>query len=145
LPQWVNECFAEYAKRLPRNFIFDLIEVAAPPRTKNSDINHLKKIEGKQLLAAVPQHSLVVALDEHGAGWSTKELAQHLQKWHDSWQHVSLLIGGADGLDEECLRQANMIWSLSRLTFPHHLVRVIVAEQIYRAWTLMQGHPYHRA
>lgn len=102
------------------------------------------QLEGEKILAAIKPKSLVIALDDQGKQWSTPELACNLQRWRESGQDVSLLIGGADGLAEECLQKAQNIWSLSKLTFPHQLVRVIVAEQIYRAWTIINNHPYHR-
>lgn len=144
LPAWVNTGYAEYAKRLPKDFTLELIEIPASKRGKNSDIARLKQEEGQKLLQAIPKNSLVITLDEHGKIWSTQEMAQNLQKWHDDWQHVSLLIGGPDGLSAECLKQAHASWSLSKLTFPHLLIRIIVAEQLYRAWSVLQHHPYHR-
>lgn len=149
----MNASFYEYAKRLPTNFALNLIEIAPLKRHKNCAIQQIKQQEGALLMAALAgphgggsgKGGLVVALDEHGALWSTQELAQHLQQWQNSWPQVNFLVGGADGLSQECLQRAEVRWSLSKLTFPHHLVRVIVAEQIYRAWSLLHHHPYHRA
>jgi 23S rRNA (pseudouridine1915-N3)-methyltransferase len=96
------------------------------------------------LLAAIPEHSLIIALDEHGQEWTTSELAQKISTWHREQQNISLLIGGPDGLEKTFLKNTHIIWSLSQLTLPHQLVRVIVAEQIYRAWSIINNHPYHR-
>ena len=96
------------------------------------------------MLAAAPKNDLIIALDEHGKEWSTLELAKKLNTWHDEQQNASLLIGGADGLSKDCLQNASIIWSLSKLTLPHQLVRIFIAEQIYRAWSIINRHPYHR-
>lgn len=145
MPSWINEGFSEYAKRLPQDFALDLIEIPPIKRTKNSDISRIKKQESQLLFERIPKHSMIVVLDENATIWSTNQLAKNLQQWHDNWQHVSLLIGGPDGLDKDLIKNAHATWSLSNLTFPHPLVRIIVAEQIYRAWTILAKHPYHRA
>ncbi len=100
--------------------------------------------EAERLLKAIPKGAGVIALDGRGAGWSTEELAGHLKDWLGGGRDQVLLVGGPDGLAQTCLARADQHWSLSRLTFPHPLVRVILAEQVYRAWTLLKGHPYHR-
>lgn len=152
-PSWIAAGFTEYARRFPPNFALHLTEVASVKRAKNYDIARIKQQEGSALLGAVlqqspqqrqQQSSLVVALDERGALWDTQELAVQLQRWSDNWQSVSFLIGGADGLSSECLQRASVKWSLSKLTFPHYLVRLFVAEQLYRAWSVLQHRPYHR-
>ena len=97
------------------------------------------------MLAAIPRDCMVIALDVLGKCWQTRELATRLNDWLGSGRHVALLVGGPDGLASTCLEQADLTWSLSALTFPHSLVRVVIAEQLYRAWTINSGHPYHRS
>lgn len=145
MPTWVNVGFFEYAKRLPRDFQLNLIEIPMAKRTSNSDLKRVIQQEGEAMLKSISSSSLIVALDEHGKQFDTKEIALQLQNWRESWQTVNLLIGGPEGLSPECLQKANLKWSLSRLTLPHPLVRIVVAEQIYRAWTILHNHPYHRA
>jgi 23S rRNA (pseudouridine1915-N3)-methyltransferase len=144
MPSWINSGFEEYARRLPKDYQLNLIEIPALKRGKNADIKRLIEQESEKLLDAVPKDSLKIVLDEHGKQWDTLELAKQLQNWHDIPQNISLLIGGPDGVSAACLRQANLTWSLAKLTLPHPLVRVIIAEQIYRAWSIIARHPYHR-
>jgi 23S rRNA (pseudouridine1915-N3)-methyltransferase len=145
MPAWVNEGFTVYQKRLSNECKLNLITVTPQQRTKNSNLPQLVDEEGKKIRAAIPKHARVIALDEKGTLWNTKQLAQNLQQWQLERQDMSFLIGGPDGLDKGCLERAESIWSLSPLTLPHPLVRIIVAEQLYRAWSLLKGHPYHRA
>ncbi|MDQ3564896.1 MAG: 23S rRNA (pseudouridine(1915)-N(3))-methyltransferase RlmH [Pseudomonadota bacterium] len=145
VPAWVKAAFEEYAKRLPPSCRLGLVEIRATRRHASADPHHVREEEASRLLKAVPGGAGIVALDEHGEAWTTPELARHLSSWTQASNDVALLIGGADGLARRCLQQANHVWSLSALTLPHALVRVIVAEQIYRAWSLLQHHPYHRA
>ncbi len=144
MPDWVNAGVEEYISRFPSVFAVKLIEVAAAKRTKGADMNRLLHREGEQLLAAVPSGDLIIALTEHGQLWDTQGLAQQLQTWHDGSNNVSLLVGGPEGLAPICMARANYRWSLSPLTFPHPLVRILVVEQIYRAYSLLHNHPYHR-
>lgn len=144
MPAWIQAGFKEYQKRLPREYQLNLIEIAAQQRTKNSNIKNITIEEGKQLLSKVPKNNRIIALEVTGKQWNTEQLANSLQAWHDENIDISLLIGGPDGLSEECLQSADFKWSLSHLTFPHMLVRVILAEQIYRAWSITSNHPYHR-
>lgn len=143
MPTWIEQGFNEYARRMPADFKLQLIEIATK-RSHASDIARTIRQEGEQMLAAIPKDSYTIALDVNGEQWDTHQLATHLQKWHDQGQSISLLVGGPEGLAESCLARANKNWSLSRLTFPHPLVRVIVAEQLYRAWSILSHHPYHR-
>lgn len=113
-------------------------------RGKNPDISSLREKEGEALLAGIPRGDRVVVLDERGKSWSTRELAEKLERWMQTEHGVSFLVGGPDGLSPACMTAAAERWSLSRLTLPHPLVRVVLAEQIYRAWTVTQNHPYHR-
>ncbi len=144
MPKWVAEGFAEYAKRLPRDFALHLHEIALLNRTKNAEIEKLKMKEGELICAAVPKGDKIIALDVQGSLWSTEQLAKEIEQWRMEGSNYCLLVGGPDGLSEDCLRRADSTWSLSPLTLPHPLVRVIVAEQLYRAWSLVQNHPYHR-
>lgn len=145
MPDWVKAGYAEYAGRLPRECALHLLEVPAGKRGHNADVARLIRDEGERLLAATPTGSDLIALDERGQEWSTTQLAERLAEWLREGRDLSLLIGGPDGLDPACRARAGQLWSLSRLTLPHPLVRVVVAEQLYRAWSLLHNHPYHRA
>lgn len=145
MPDWVKTAYAEYAVRLPRECMLNLLEIAAGQRGPHADVARIVRTEGERLLAAVPTGSRLIALDERGQQWSTAELAERLAGWLREGRDLSLLVGGPDGLDAACRNRAERLWSLSRLTLPHPLVRVVVAEQLYRAWSLLHHHPYHRA
>jgi len=145
MPGWVDQGFADYAARLPREWGLRLAEIPAARRGSGGGAARAVAHEGERMLAAIPSAARAVALDEHGAGWSTRDLAQRLADWMRGGTDVALLVGGADGLAPACLERARERWSLSALTLPHGLVRVIVAEQLYRAWTILNRHPYHRA
>jgi 23S rRNA (pseudouridine1915-N3)-methyltransferase len=142
LPGWVNEGFATYVKRLPRENALLLEEI--PASRGRGDAARRTREEGDRLLSRVAQGEYVVALDEAGTAWTSRELAGELERWRHLGVDVALLVGGPDGLSDHCTARADKRWSLSRHTLPHGLVRVMVAEQIYRAWTLLHGHPYHR-
>ncbi len=144
MPAWVNEGVEEYAKRLPGDFRLLIEEVAPGPRYAGADAARAITKESQALLGRIRPQDHVVALDVQGKSWSSEKLAQRAQDWRMLGQDVVLLIGGPDGLSAECLARANERWSLSPLTLPHPLVRIVLAEQLYRAWTLMSGHPYHR-
>lgn len=145
MPSWVNEGVKEYTKRLPKELALEIHELPLAPRSKNADIQRLVQKESDAMLALVQPQDYVVALEVNGANWSTEKLAANLENWQMNGQNVVLLVGGPDGLGEACRQRANQQWSLSALTFPHPVVRVILAEQLYRAWTVTQHHPYHRA
>jgi len=145
VPDWVERGYQDFARRLPPECRLHLTEIAAARRTKGADTDRLRAAEGERLLAALPRDAYAVALEVGGASWSTAQLAARLAAWMQGGRDVALLVGGPDGLAPECLRRADALWSLSALTLPHALVRIVVAEQIYRAWTLYKGHPYHRA
>ena len=142
-PQWVDEAFTEYAKRLPRGNSLQLVSVNRAPKSTTGDT--AREIEGERLLSKVGRTEQIIALDEHGECITTAALAARMSAWRMDGIDVALLIGGPDGLAETVRKKANFIWSLSPLTFPHGLARAIVAEQLYRAWTVLTGHPYHRA
>lgn len=144
MPAWVEQGFKEYAKRLPREFSFMLTELPLAQRAKNASVEKLKKNEGEQLLAGIPSGNRIVALDVLGKSFSTEALAEKISEWQMDSQDVSILIGGPDGLSPECLAAANESWSLSALTLPHPLVRIVLVEQLYRAWTILKNHPYHK-
>ena len=144
MPGWVVSASEDYAGRMPPHCQLLIREIAAEKRTKNSDLQHIRDAEGDKLLAAIPAGSLVIALDVLGKAWSTEQLSGQLNQWMASGQDVVLLVGGPEGLSSACLQRADLKWSLSPLTFPHPLVRIIVAEQLFRAWSILSNHPYHR-
>lgn len=143
-PSWIQEGYAEYAKRLPPSCTLELIEIPAEKRTANADIKRITVREGEKMLSVIKENHHVIALDVLGKLWTTENLADQLAEWRQEGRNIDLLVGGPDGLSTECLQKAETKWSLSPLTFPHILVRLIIAEQIYRAWTILQQHPYHR-
>lgn len=145
MPDWVTTAYQDFARRLPGEYRINLVELAAGKRGKNADLARAIADEGKRMLEALPRDCLVIALDEHGHNWSSKDLAAQLSGWSQGGRDVALLVGGADGLAPEVKQRADITWSLSKLTLPHALVRVVLAEQLYRAWSLMNNHPYHRA
>ncbi|NOS89220.1 MAG: 23S rRNA (pseudouridine(1915)-N(3))-methyltransferase RlmH [Methylococcaceae bacterium] len=144
MPGWVQQGYDEYAKRLPRECALVLKEVAPGKRGKNSDVARIVRDEGERMLAAIPQGAHIVTLDIPGKPWTTPELAHAMQRWLAGGQPVAILIGGPEGLADAAKDLAQESWSLSKLTFPHPLVRIIVAEQLYRAWSILNNHPYHR-
>jgi len=145
VPRWVQEGYAEYAKRMPAGCALRLIEIAAGKRGKNADIARIVRDESERLLCAIPKGATVVALEVEGKSWSTRQLARKLDGWMNSGQDLALLVGGPDGITDQARAAAGELWSLSPLTLPHPLVRVVLAEQLYRAWSVLRNHPYHRA
>lgn len=145
MPKWVDDGYADYAKRLGRHCKLILKEIPSPRKSKSEDAGTVKQLEGARLIAAIPADAYAVALDERGKSHNTEVFAARLDQWFETHRRVAILIGGADGLSEECLSHCSERWSLSAMTFPHALVRVIVAEQIYRAHSFLNNHPYHRA
>lgn len=141
---WVREGFEEYRTRMPRECRLELVEISVPKRASKWDLERLKREQGDRLLAA-SRGCRVIAMDEVGRQFDSRELASSLRDWMVDGRDVALLVGGPDGLSAECRAAAEQSWSLSRLTLPHALVRIVVAEQCYRAWSLLAGHPYHRA
>ncbi len=144
MPRWVDAAFKDYAKRMPAQCRVYLVEVPAAKRTRNADIERVLKEEGRRLLAAVPADAEVIALERRGKQKSTKKLAEALQAKLMQGKNLALLIGGPEGLAPECLKSAGEIWSLSELTLPHPLVRIMLVEQFYRAWSILNQLPYHR-
>ncbi len=143
-PAWISEGFAEYAKRLSSACRLELIEIPVEKRNNQKNMQPFIDREGEKMLALIKPGATVVALDLQGKLWSTQDLAGQLQGWMQEGKAVDFLIGGPDGLAAACLKRAQYRWSLSPLTLPHLLVRVLIAEQIYRAWTILQKHPYHK-
>jgi len=144
MPAWVNQGVAEYQKRLPRELQLEWRDIPLARRGKDSKAEQLCAREGEQLIKSIPRGDRVIALDVEGKALSTPQLAKRLRDWQMSGDNVSLLIGGPDGLSSEVLQRADERWSLSDLTLPHPLVRVLLSEQLYRAWTITVNHPYHR-
>jgi len=142
-PAWVTSGFDEFAGRMPRHLPLRLREVNAGDARRSGDVARARAQEAEGLLGAADGARLI-ALDETGKAWSTRDLADYLDDAMQQGEALAFLIGGADGLASRCLEAAEQRWSLSALTLPHMLVRVVVAEQLYRAWTLLAGHPYHR-
>ncbi len=143
-PAWVQAGYEEYAKRMPAACSLELIEIPAEKRTTNADLKRITEKEGEKMLSVIKPNHRVIALDIQGKPWSTEQLSTQLAEWLQGGQHLDLLVGGSEGLSEACLKKAETRWSLSPLTFPHCLVRVLVAEQLYRAHSLLIGHPYHK-
>lgn len=145
MPDWVTQGFNDYAKRMPPELAVELSEIALAHRGKNADIARMVQREGESVLAAAGKGDRLVALEVGGKTWSTEQLAKQLESWQQDGRDVSFMIGGPDGLSGDCRSQADQMWSLSPLTLPHPLVRIVLAEQLYRAWSITRNHPYHRA
>lgn len=144
MPRWVEEGYQEYAKRMPRDVIVEMVELPLAVRSKNSDIAKAMDKEGEAILAAIGKGEQVIALEVLGKPWSTEQLAEQLAGWKMSGSNYCLLIGGPDGLAPHISALASIKWSLSPLTLPHPLVRILVIEQLYRACSILQNHPYHK-
>jgi 23S rRNA (pseudouridine1915-N3)-methyltransferase len=144
LPDWAEQATREFLGRLPREYKVELREVRPEPRN-GQPVARLQAAEAARLRAALPDGALLVALDEQGRDWGTARLAQALGQWRDAAQEPAFLIGGPDGLDAQLKTEAALNLRLSSMTLPHALARVVLAEQIYRAWSILAAHPYHRA
>jgi len=145
MPGWVTEAWNEYSRRMPAGLGLSLREISLEKRGKNADTKRLTALESNALYAAMPARARVIALDVQGQAWSTEKLAAQLEQWMGDARDVGFMIGGPDGIDADILQKADDRWSLGPLTLPHPLVRVVLAEQLYRAWTITRNHPYHRA
>lgn len=143
-PAWVTDACAEYEKRLPRAWQFQLLEIKPEARTSGATTQRVQAAEAQRIRNAVPKGALLVALDERGESWSTEQFAEKIEGWQQLGRDLVLVIGGADGLDAEFRQQADHRLSLSRMVMPHGLVRVVIVEQLYRAATVIEGHPYHK-
>jgi 23S rRNA (pseudouridine1915-N3)-methyltransferase len=144
MPDWVQTAYLEYDKRLPKELSPRLVELSLAARNKNTSADAAKKSEGEQMLAQISSKERIIALDVKGKALSTEQLSSTMQNWLMNGEDIGLLIGGPDGLSRDCLDRADQKWSLSNLTLPHPLVRVLLIEQLYRAWTILQNHPYHK-
>lgn len=144
MPQWVQTGFQEYAKRLPKELMPQVVEIPVGYRPKNGGVAEAIQAEGDAILQALPSGYKAVMLDVQGKAWSTAQLAEQLARWRMEGDNLAFVIGGPDGLSQSCLARAEVKWSLSELTLPHPLVRIVWIEQVYRAWTILQGHPYHK-
>jgi 23S rRNA (pseudouridine1915-N3)-methyltransferase len=142
---WVRDAVNLYLARLPAHLKPELVEIPLSLRSSGGDPAVARAKEGQRIIQRIKPGDFVVALDERGRGWSSTELSRELARWQNHQPSVALVIGGPEGLADEVTARANQSWSLSALTFPHGLARVIVVEQLYRAWTILQGHPYHKA
>ena len=143
-PAWVDEAFDTYAGRFPRDWRFRLDCVRTAKRGKNTPASRAMDEEAETLLSRLTSDEQVVLLDERGTSLSSQALAERLSRWQSDGRDLAFIIGGPDGVSESVRQRANFVWSLSGLTLPHGLARVLLAEQLYRAWSLQTGHPYHR-
>ncbi len=145
MPKWTEMAFSEYAKRFSREFPLTLTEIPMPKRSRSDTIDRYITEEGVAMLAAIPEKSVTIALDERGKLWNTQELSKKVEHFQNNTSQINFLIGGPDGLSKTCLEKAEVQWSLSPLTLPHPLVRILLVEQLYRAISILNNHPYHRA
>lgn len=144
MPSWVQVACSEYLKRIPNELNVSIIEIPMKQRVKGTNVNLAVIQEGEAMLKVIRANDKVVALDLRGKSWKTEELARNIQRWKQYGDDYSLLIGGPDGISQNCIERADILWSLSPLTFPHPLVRILLVEQIYRASAINSRHPYHR-
>lgn len=142
-PQWVNDGFNDYARRMPKHLALELVDINLSSRKQRLPAD-CRIAEGEQLLKAAGTKSQIIALHEHGRSYRSQAFAKRFAQWLNDGRDMAFVIGGPDGLSDEVLNTAHQQWSLGPMTLPHALVRIVLAEQIYRAWTLMEGHPYHR-
>lgn len=145
MPDWVEQGWQEYTRRMPQDCAIELREIKAEPRTSGKTPAQMMQAEAKRIEAAIPAQAMRIALDERGKDLTTVKLAQELERWRSSGQDIAILVGGPDGLDAALKQSCHGMLRLSSLTLPHPLVRIFLAEQLYRAWSVMTGHPYHRA
>lgn len=144
MPAWVETGFTDFARRMPRDLPIQLLEIKAEPRTTGKSVEAMMAAEAARIEAALPPRCRRVILDERGADLTTRELARRLETWQAGGQDVALIVGGPDGLDPDLKASAAESLRLSSLTLPHALVRPLLAEALYRAWSLSKNHPYHR-
>lgn len=144
MPAWIEAGYQEYAKRMPPDAALDLVEIKPEKRAAGASTARIQKLEAERILANLPNQAFLVALDERGKQLSTVELSENIARWMQEGRQPCFVIGGADGLDASVKSRSDLLLGISRLTLPHGLVRVLLAEQLYRAISLMKGHPYHR-
>lgn len=145
MPAWVEAGWTDYARRLPPDCALDIREIKPESRNTGKTTAQIMQVEARRIEAAIPTGALRVVLDERGRDLTTEALAQQLESWRGSGRDVVFLVGGPDGLDPELKKRADFQLRLSSMTLPHPMVRVMLAEQLYRAWAIMVNHPYHRA
>jgi 23S rRNA (pseudouridine1915-N3)-methyltransferase len=145
MPGWVQDGYLAYQRRMPQHLTLELVELPPGLRGRNRSADRALAAERDAIMATTGPPRRAIALDVRGKPWSTEALASSLADWMQDGRDVDLLVGGPEGLHPDCLAAAERRWSLGPLTLPHPLVRVILAEQLYRAWTILEGHPYHRA
>jgi len=144
MPGWIQQGYQEYARRISGEINLKLVEIAPGNRSKNANLTRTLRDEGERMLKAIPKGCRVISLEIEGRAWSTEQLARKLGGWLEAGRDLALLVGGPEGLAESCRQRADGRWSLSPLTLPHPLVRVVISEQIYRSLSLLRNHPYHR-
>lgn len=144
MPTWIEQGIAEYTKRMPRESQIVFIEIK-PENRSHRTVEQTREIERDRIMEMLPPKSYIIALDERGKSWNTQTLAQNFVQWQGFGRDISFVIGGADGLHADIKQKADVMLQLSSLTLPHGMVRVLLAEQLYRAWTITQQHPYHRS
>ena len=144
MPEWVNSGFLEFSKRMPPELQINLIEITPSVRNKTTPIEKNIKEEGERIQSAIPSNSRLIVLDEKGKNFSSIALSKKMEEWFPQAQDIAIIIGGADGIDPTIKQHADEKWSLSSFTLPHALVRVVITEQLYRAWSILKRHPYHR-
>ena len=144
MPSWISEGFNEYSKRMPREAKIELLEIKPEPRTMGKSVAQIMEAEAQRIQAALPKEVLRIVLDERGKHWTTRQLTGHMKDWLSGGRDVAFIIGGADGLHESIRSSAHQLLALSAMVLPHGMVRVLLAEQLYRAHSLLHNHPYHR-
>jgi len=144
MPSWISEGFNEYSKRMPREAKIELLEIKPEPRTMGKSVAQIMEAEAQRIQAALPKEVLRIVLDERGKHWTTRQLTEHMKDWLSGGRDVAFIIGGADGLHESIRSSAHQLLALSAMVLPHGMVRVLLAEQLYRAHSLLHNHPYHR-
>lgn len=144
MPDWISSGFNEYAKRMPREAKIELLEIKPEPRSSGKNTAQIMEAEAQRIENALPANCLRIALDERGAQWTTRQLADKMQAWMGEGRDVAFIVGGADGLLPSLKENAQQLLALSAFTLPHAMVRVLLAEQLYRAYSLLHNHPYHR-
>ena len=143
-PPWVDDAFGKYVERYPREWKFRLDTIATVRRNKNDKSRQAMEAEGELITAKLNPTERAVLLDERGKQFTSKQLASTLTDWQSDGRDLCFIIGGPDGVSEAVRQRADLVWSLSQLTFPHGMARALLSEQLYRAWSLQTGHPYHR-
>ena len=144
MPSWISEGFNEYSKRMPREAKIELVEIKPEPRTTGKSVVQIMEAEAQRIQAALPKDVLRIVLDERGKHWTTRQLTEQMKDWLSGGRDVAFIIGGADGLHESVRTSAHQLLALSAMVLPHGMVRVLLAEQLYRAHSLLHNHPYHR-